>query len=102
MLEAMACGVATVATDVGSDGDALRGAGIVLNPDALQVELASAIRQLVEVPELSVVLGRLARERALQRYSLQRNLDGLIAMYEELIQAKTQPVSVRPERPRRR
>ena len=32
MLEAMACGAPTVATDVGSDGEALRGAGIVIDP----------------------------------------------------------------------
>ncbi len=85
MLEAMACGVATVATDVGSDGDALRGAGIVLEPDSLDEDLTSAIRLLIDVPEVGRVLGRLARERARDRFSLDRNIDGVLALYEELI-----------------
>ncbi len=82
MLEAMACGVATVATDVGSDGEALRGAGIVIDPARLGSELALAIRTLAEVPEVCQQLGRMARERAVERYSLEKNLDGLIALYE--------------------
>ena len=84
MLEAMACGVATVATDVGSDGEALRGAGIVLDPRHLEDELNLAIRTLIEVPALCELLGRAARERAVERYSLERNLDGLVALYEGL------------------
>ncbi|HEX6548922.1 MAG TPA: glycosyltransferase family 4 protein [Candidatus Dormibacteraeota bacterium] len=85
MLEAMACGVATVATDVGSDGEALRGAGIVIDPGSLVPELRSALRLLVQVPELCSVLGRLARERVVERYSLNHNLDGLVALYQELV-----------------
>jgi glycosyltransferase involved in cell wall biosynthesis len=84
MLEAMACGTATVATDVGSDGDALRGAGIVLDPAHLQSELRAAIRILVETPQLCAVLGRLARERAVARFSLTSNLDTLLALYQRL------------------
>jgi glycosyltransferase involved in cell wall biosynthesis len=84
MLEAMACGAATVATDVGSDGEALRGAGIVIDPAHLQSELRAAIRLLVEVPQVCTLLGRLARERAVTRFSLAHNLDALIALYERL------------------
>src|SRR5439155_6932820 len=50
MLEAMACGTATVATDVGTDGDALRGAGIVVDPAELAAELKAALRLLIENP----------------------------------------------------
>ena len=87
MLEAMACGVATVATDVGSDGEALRGAGIVLNPRHLEEELGLAIRTLAEMPDLCAHLGRLARERAVERYSLEHNLDRLVDLYESLRRA---------------
>ncbi len=87
MLEAMACGAATVATDVGSDGEALRGAGVVLDPAHLESELRAVIRLLVETPELCRLLGRLARERAVQRYSLARNLDALLDLYERLAQS---------------
>ena len=84
MLEAMACGVATVATDVGSDGEALRGAGIVLDPRNLGAELRVAVRQLIELPDVCRLLGELARARAVERYSLAANLDQLIELYREL------------------
>lgn len=91
MLEAMACGVATVATDVGSDGDALRGAGIVVDPASLGAELRAAMKLLQEVPDVTRLLGRLCRERAVERYSLARNLDGLIALYWQLAEAGPRP-----------
>jgi glycosyltransferase involved in cell wall biosynthesis len=84
MLEAMACGTATVATDVGADGDALRGAGIVLDPGELRAELRAAFRLLIENPWLVRTLGEAARQRAVERYSLERNVDGLVELYEEL------------------
>ena len=91
MLEAMACGVATVATDVGIDGDALRGAGFVIDPDHLDAELRAAIRLLVDVPSVCRDLGRLARERAVERYSLSRNLDGLLGVYRALVNRYPMP-----------
>jgi glycosyltransferase involved in cell wall biosynthesis len=84
MLEAMACGTATVATDVGNDGEALRGAGVVLDPSHLESELRATIRLLVETPVLCEVLGRMARERAVERFSLSRNLDALLMLYHRL------------------
>jgi glycosyltransferase involved in cell wall biosynthesis len=88
MLEAMACGAATVATDVGSDGEALRGAGIVLDPTHLDAELRAAIRLLVESPHVSALLGELARARALERFSLSTNLDRLMELYGTLVSRK--------------
>jgi glycosyltransferase involved in cell wall biosynthesis len=91
MLEAMACGAATVATDVGSDGEALRGAGIVVDPSRLDAELRLAIRLLIESPEVCSVLGRLARERAVERFSLAANLDALLALYLDLLSVRPRP-----------
>lgn len=85
MLEAMSCGVCTVATDVGTDGDALRGAGIVLDAAALPTELPAAMRLLIDVPEVTETLGRLARERVLERYSLESNIDAVLDLYESVI-----------------
>ena len=84
LLEAMACGVAPVATDVGSDGEALRGAGVVLDPKDLDGQLRLAMRTLLEFPEFRAELGRRARARAVERYSLSDNLDRLLAVYREL------------------
>ena len=84
LLEAMACGVPSVATDVGSDGEALRGAGMVVDPKDLDGQLRLALRTLVEFPEFRAELGRRARARAVERYSLSDNLDRLLALYREL------------------
>jgi glycosyltransferase involved in cell wall biosynthesis len=93
MLEAMACGAATVATDVGSDGDALRGAGIVIDPSHLETELRAAIRLLVELPDLCRTLGVRARRRAVERFSLAMNLEWLLRIYQDVVRL---PVSLRP------
>jgi len=84
LLEAMACGVAPVATDVGSDGEALRGAGIVVDTKDLDGQLRLALRTLIEFPEFRAELGHRARARAIERYSLSDNLDRLLAVYREL------------------
>jgi len=84
LLEAMACGVAPVATDVGSDGEALRGAGIVVDTKDLDGQLRLALRTLIEFPDFRAELGRRARSRAVERYSLSDNLDRLLAVYREL------------------
>src|SRR5258708_20805491 len=94
MLEAMACGVATVATDVGTDGEALRGAGLVVDPQHLAVELGMAFRELIELPFLSLELGRLARQRVLDRYPLERNLEAPSQLHKEL--ANQTPVKPLP------
>jgi glycosyltransferase involved in cell wall biosynthesis len=103
MLEAMSCGVATVATDVGTDGEALRGAGIVIDPGNLAEELRLAIRELIELPVLSQELGRLARQRVLDRYSLEKNLFQLVELYDEVVaerNAEWQPTGRLAARPR--
>lgn len=84
LLEAMACGVAPVATDVGSDGEALRGAGMLVDPKDLDGQLRLALRTLLEFSEFRTELGRRARARAVERYSLSDNLDRLLALYREL------------------
>lgn len=84
MLEGMASGVATVATDVGSDGEAVQGAGIVIDLDSLDEQLLLAMRLLVDYPEFRRELGVRARARAVEQYSLERNLDQLVRLYQEL------------------
>ncbi|HEX4211731.1 MAG TPA: glycosyltransferase family 4 protein [Candidatus Dormibacteraeota bacterium] len=93
LLEAMACGACPVATDVGCDGDVVRGAGITLDPLDLAGELGRAMTRLIDSPALAAELGRLARQRVLARYSLRANLDTLLDVYRELVPARRlQPV----------
>ena len=87
LLEAMACGTAPIATDVGSDGEALSGAGIVVDTKDLDGQLRLALRTLIEFPDFRGELGRRARARAVERYSLGDNLDRLLGVYRELCPA---------------
>lgn len=84
MLEAMASGAAVIATDVGADGEALRGAGIVIDVENLEGQLPLALRQLIEFPEFRQELRRRARQRAVEQYSLQGNLNKLVQLYSSL------------------
>ena len=88
LLEAMACETACIATDVGGDGEALRGAGIVLDPRELDGQLRLGLQTLLEYPDFRRDLARRARARAVDRYSLGQNLDHLVALYESLRGAK--------------
>ncbi|MCM1984984.1 glycosyltransferase family 4 protein [Lyngbya confervoides] len=92
LLEAMSCGVACMATDAGADGEVLeQGAGIVLNPSRVKSELTTLIPLLANQPELVQILGRKARQRVLDRYSLLENLNRLEQLYGKIF-AKT-PIS---------
>jgi glycosyltransferase involved in cell wall biosynthesis len=86
MLEAMSCGCPTIATDVGSDGEALSGAGIVIDPEALQPQLHLALRTLLDYPDFRRSLGPLARRRVEERYSLNKNISQVIHLYQTTIQ----------------
>jgi glycosyltransferase involved in cell wall biosynthesis len=85
LLEAMACGLAAVATDVGNDGEVLRGAGIVLDPQRVDQELNAAIRLLLGNPPLASQLGRLARQRVVDRYAIAGHVESLIDIYWRLV-----------------
>lgn len=84
MLEAMASGAAMIVTDVGADGEAVRGAGLVLDLENLEGQLPLALRQLIEFPEFREELRARARRRAVEEYSLQGNLDKLVHLYRTM------------------
>ncbi|MFN4278938.1 glycosyltransferase family 4 protein [Thermosynechococcus sp.] len=85
LLEAMACGLACLATDVGADGEVLTGAGIVLNPQYVKTQLQTLLPIFYQHPEMIRLLGDKARKRVLEHYSLSHNLDRLEACYQELM-----------------
>lgn len=89
LLEAMSCGLASVATDVGADGEVLsRGAGIVLNPSKVKQELSFALQLLHQHPDFVANLKNKARQRVLERYRLEHNLSAVEDVYKELISQK--------------
>jgi glycosyltransferase involved in cell wall biosynthesis len=86
LLEAMASGTACVATDAGADGEVLEGgAGIVISTQGVTTQLRTLLPVLRDQPVLTAELGRRARQRALERYTLTRNIDELERLYAELV-----------------
>lgn len=86
LLEAMACGVACLATDAGADGEVLEnGAGIVLNPQRAKGELSTLLPLLAQQPEFRQLLGQKARQRVLERYALTDNLNRLEQFYQDIL-----------------
>ena len=86
LLEAMASGCACVATDAGADGEVLAGgAGIVMSTLGVTSQLRTLLPVLRDQPVLTRELGRQARERVLQRYTMSRNIDALEQLYGELM-----------------
>tara|TARA_B100001175_G_scaffold207472_1_gene176102 strand:- start:226 stop:1398 length:1173 start_codon:yes stop_codon:yes gene_type:complete len=86
LLEAMACGTACVATDAGADGEVLNdGAGIVMSTQGVTSQLRTLLPVLLEQPVLTAELGRKARERALDRYTINRNIDAIETLYASLL-----------------
>jgi glycosyltransferase involved in cell wall biosynthesis len=78
--EAMSCGVPCVATDVGDSARLIGASGVVV-PPSNHVALAHAIIRVLQLPpESRAELGRQARERIVDNYSLAR----AIREYEEL------------------
>jgi glycosyltransferase involved in cell wall biosynthesis len=86
LLEAMAAGTACVATDAGADGEVLEGgAGIVISTQGVTTQLRTLLPVLRDQPVLTAELGRLARQRALERYTLEGNIDALEKLYSQLV-----------------
>jgi len=86
LLEAMSCGVACLATDVGADGEVLaNGAGIVLDPRKVISQLCTLLPLFVAHPEMVDILGRKARQRVLEQYTLSSNITQVEAMYAQVL-----------------
>ena len=86
LLEAMASGCACVATDAGADGEVLAGgAGIVMSTLGVTSQLRTLLPVLRDQPVLTRELGRQARERVLERYTISRNIDALEQLYGDLM-----------------
>jgi len=85
ILEAMAAGLAIVATDVGGVADLLDDgkAGVLIAPHD-PVEMAAAIARLCQDQDYRASLGRAARARYLEKYTIEhfeRNLSGFLEGY---------------------
>jgi glycosyltransferase involved in cell wall biosynthesis len=86
LLEAMSTGTACIATDAGADGEVLdKGAGIVISTDNVAAQLKTIIPILVDHPSFTKDLGKKARDRVIERYTINKNIDSLEKVYIELL-----------------
>ncbi len=86
LLEAMATGTACIATDAGADGEVLKeGAGISISTEGVTSQLKALLPVLIEHPFLTSELGKKARERVIEQYTLKQNIDSLELLYKKLL-----------------
>ncbi len=86
LLEAMACGIACLATNVGADGEVLEhGAGVVLDTRVTRSQLRTLLPLFQDHPEITTLLGQKARQRVIERYTLSNNITQLERLYEEVL-----------------
>lgn len=87
LLEAMSCGVACIATDAGADGEVLEeGAGVILNTQGVTIQLKTLLPLFRDHAEITQLLGQKARQRVLERYTLNKNINELEKLYTEVLQ----------------
>jgi len=85
LLEAMSSGTACVATDAGADGEVLdSGAGIVISTDDVTTQLKTLIPILENHPDFTKILGIKARERVIERYTIEKNINHLEKVYSQI------------------
>lgn len=85
LLEAAACGRPMVATDVPGCREVVEHEKTgLLVPPRDPVALADAIARLADDPELRARLGRAARERVLERFTVDRVVEQTLAVYRAL------------------
>jgi glycosyltransferase involved in cell wall biosynthesis len=83
LLEAMACGLAIVATDVGGTGAAAADAALLVPPGDVPA-LAEAIRCVLDEPGRARELGERARQRAVERFGILQVARRHLELYREV------------------
>ncbi|MEV5435483.1 DUF3492 domain-containing protein [Streptomyces sp. NPDC052682] len=84
LVEAMLCGRATVSTDVGAVVEVIGGTGLVVPPRNPRA-LAEACLALLRDPERRARLGAAARARALELFTVERNIAAFHGIYLEIV-----------------
>lgn len=84
VIEAMSCERATVSTDVGGVAEAVGDAGILV-PARDPVAMGKACTELLLDDERRIALGKAARARVLQLFTLERFLNDYRKMYRDVV-----------------
>jgi glycosyltransferase involved in cell wall biosynthesis len=94
-LEAMACGVPVVATDVGGHRDSVaHGTTGRLVPPGDPGAVAAAVRELLAADDVRRRYGTAGRERVLAHYTWSRVADGVEDVHRQVLTASASPKEV--------
>ena len=92
LIEAMACRLPCVATDVGGNPEVLtHGESGLLVPNEDSVALARALLQLLSNPDLAARMGARGESVVQSRFTSQAMMNTLIGVYQRLLAAKEHP-----------
>jgi len=100
LIEAMTCGRACVATDVGGVSEALGDTGRLVPPRDPEA-MAAACLELLGDAELRGRLGAEARERALANFTVDRAIGTFGEIYDGLTSGHARPAPPEPAPPQR-
>jgi glycosyltransferase involved in cell wall biosynthesis len=92
VIEAMACGKAIVATDVGGVREALQGCGVVVRSRRPH-ELATGMLKVLGDEKLRSELGSAAAKRAAERFTSAKSAERYTKLYEQLVSGSAQKVA---------
>src|SRR5690606_1600783 len=98
ILEAMACGRAIVATNVGGVSEAVADAGIVVAPREPHA-VADALTTLLTDHERRHRMAATARERILRLFTLDESIDAYRRLYQQVTGGASRTDATAPERP---
>lgn len=89
MLDAMACGIPVVGTRAGGIPEAIEHGrnGLLVRPNHAD-ELAAAIIDLLKNPALRAQLGAAGRQRVENEFSVEKMVEGTLAVYERRLAAR--------------
>lgn len=85
LLEAMAAGLAIIATDVGAAGEMLGGGQGVLVPARQPLAIARELDALIASPARRAALGVVARAAVVEQYSIGHVVDRIEATYRQVL-----------------
>jgi glycosyltransferase involved in cell wall biosynthesis len=87
LLEAMSTGLACIATDAGADGEVLEnGAGVIMRTSQpVATQLQTLLPLFRDHSELTKMFGDKARQRVLDRYTLNENITHVEALYASVV-----------------
>lgn len=83
VIEAMSCGRAVVASDVGGVREALDGCGVVVRPRDVE-QFAAEVRRLLDDAPLRAKLGARARAKVVEQFKVDNSVSRYLELYRRL------------------